>query len=147
MQMDDLPGLLAAGTGGAFVWGAIQLGKALINAFASRKLTTANAHIQEVAATAALNGEALELVRQARDDARAAWGEAKSARQDADDARRDASEARREANEARREAMDMARDMRRIKSAILSPYATLEKLREMVQDPPSSNGSYIPARP
>jgi len=146
--MDDLPGwALQAGTGGLFIWGAIQVAKALIAAVANRKVTDAAAHVQEVAATATLNGEALELVRQARDDAKAAWNEAKSARQDADDARRDAAEARREANEARREAQDMARDMRRIKSAIMSPYATLDQLRAMVSDPPSSNGtSYVPVR-
>lgn len=145
--MDDLPGwALQAGTGGLFIWGAIQLGKAIIAAFANRKVTDASARIQDATAAGRLNDEALELVRQARDDAKAAWEEASRARQDANDARRDAAEARREANEARREAMDMARDMRRIKSAILSPYATLEKLREMVQDPPSSNGTAFALR-
>ncbi len=134
--MSNWPGwlttVLGSGVGAAFLWGMVEVVK-----------TVANRRIREVTAADRLSDSALDLVRQARDDAQAAWAEARSARQDAESARRDASEARREANEARREAMDMARDFRRIKSAILSPYATLEALRAMVSDPPSSNGTTL----
>lgn len=132
--MADWPGWLTtaaqSGAGGLAIWGVIEI----IKTIANRQVTAATAADR-------LSDSALDLVRQARDDAQAAWGEARTARQDADSARRDASEARREATEARREAMDMARDMRRIRTAILSPYATLDGLRAMVSDPPSSNGT------
>lgn len=121
--------VLGSGFGAAVIWGIVVITKMLLNR-PMAQATTAEA----------LSGTALKLLEEARDDAKAARDEAKSARQDADSARRDASEARREATEARREAMDSVAEMRRWKSAILSPYATLEKLRDMVGDP-GANGT------
>lgn len=132
--MGDWPSwLLGSGVTGAFLYGFAEVVK-----------TIAGRKVREATAADKLSDSALDLVRQARDDAKSAWTEARSARQDADDARRDASEARREATEARREAMSAVASMRRITTAILSPYATLEGLRAMVSDPPpSSNGTAL----
>lgn len=128
--MGEWPTWLGGGAVGIFVYGAVQV----INTFARRKVTQATAADQ-------LSDSALALVRQAGEDAKAARDEARQARQDADSARRDASEARREATDARREAMTAVANMRRIVTAIQSPYASLEGLRAMVTDPPSSNGN------
>lgn len=122
--------LLSGSVGGGFIWGVVEVVK-----------TFSNRRIRDATAADKLSDSALELVRQARDDAKAAWQEAQNARRDADEARREASEARREATEARRDAMTAAANMRRLTNEILSPYATLERLRALVSDPPSSNGS------
>jgi uncharacterized membrane protein len=127
--MTDWPGwlttLLGSGIGGAFVWGIVEVVK-----------TIANRPLRDAQAADQLSDSALEHVREARDEAR-------QARQEANEARREASEARREAVEARREAMTAVARMRQLVTAIQSPYATIEQLRAMVADPPSSNGSAL----
>lgn len=125
-----LQGVLGSGIGAAFLWGFAEVVK-----------TIANRKLRDVTAADKLSDSALAMVERASTDAREARAEATQARRDADDARREASEARREATEARREAMVAVANMRRITTAILSPYASLEGLRAMVSDPPSSNGN------
>lgn len=140
--MTNLPSWLTSlSVGGLAIWGLIEIVKTLIRTFANRGVVRVNAADK-------LSDSALDLVRQAGDDAKAARDEARAARQDAAESRREASEARREADASRRAAEAIQRDFSRIKSAIMSPYATLDQLRAMVSDPPSSNGtSYTPARP
>ena len=84
-----------------------------------------------------ISGTAVKLIEQASKDA-------DDARREAAEARRDASEARREANDARRAAEDAAREVRMLKSAILSPYATLDGLRALISEGP---GNGIPRAP
>jgi uncharacterized protein (DUF3084 family) len=141
--MTDWPqwvALILGGTfGGAAIGGIVEVVKTIAN----RKVRDAAATVEQATAADRLSDSALEFMRQAGEDAKEARNEANQARRDADDARRDASEARREATEARRDAMTAVANMRRLTSAILSPYATLEGLRAMVSDPPSSNGTAL----
>ena len=58
--------------------------------------------------------------------------ETQSARLEAAEARREVGEVRRELGEVRREAEALARDLRNLRGAIMSPSATLERLRAMV---------------
>lgn len=127
---DWLVPLLGGSAGMGVVWGIVEIFK-----------TIANRPIRQVTAADMLSDSALEQVKQALAAAEEARKEAREARREADEARREANEARREAVEARRDAMNAAANMRRIVTAIQSPYATLEQLRAMVSDPPSSNGN------
>lgn len=54
------------------------------------------------------------------------------ARLEASEARREVAEVRRELGDVRREAEALARDLRNLRGAIMSPAATLERLRAMV---------------
>lgn len=132
--MTDWPqwvALLLGGTfGGAAIGGIVEV----IKTIANRKIRDATVSVEQATAADRLSDSALDHVREARDEAR-------QARQEANEARREASEARREAVEARREAMTAVARMRQLVTAIQSPYATLEQLRLMVSDPPSSNGN------
>jgi uncharacterized protein (DUF3084 family) len=130
---------LSGGVVGAFISGVVEV----IKTVSSRKVRAATVVDQ-------LSDTAMEQVKQAiaaaeaaRSDAHEARAEAREARQEAYSARQEAVEARRAANDARREAMDMSRDLSRLKTAILSPYASIEQLRAMVTDPPSANGSSV----
>lgn len=58
--------------------------------------------------------------------------EARNARAEAAEARREAQEARRELADVRREAEALIRDLRELRAAVLSPGATVERLRAMV---------------
>lgn len=58
--------------------------------------------------------------------------ETQRSRLEAAEARREVSEVRRELGEVRREAEALARDLRNVRGAIMSPTATLERLRAMV---------------
>ena len=58
--------------------------------------------------------------------------EAQRARLEASEARREVAEVRRELGDVRREAEALARDLRNLRGAIMSPTATLERLRAMV---------------
>jgi len=58
--------------------------------------------------------------------------ETQRARLEAAEARREVGEVRRELGEVRREAEALARDLRNLRGAIMSPAATLERLRAMV---------------
>lgn len=91
---------------------------AIINAFARRNVT-------KVEAADRLNESTLE------------WAERLKA--DAMSAREEAAGARLEMAAVRREAEALAWDLRRLRLAILDPYATLERLRLMVHG--SDNGS------
>lgn len=138
---------LSGGFGAAIVSGAVVIIRLALKLWANKPL---------VAVTVAdkLNDLGLELVRAAEASARLASADAKSARDearvardDAEQARRDAREARQEATEARREAMDANREFRRLKTAIMSPYATLDKLRELVGEPgPNGAGNVVAQR-
>jgi hypothetical protein len=78
-----------------------------------------------------LSGTAVKLIEQASKDA-------DDARREASEARREASDARREAVEARRAADEAERSVRYFRAAILSPSATLEGLRAMVNEGPGN---------
>lgn len=132
--MTDWPGWLQTALGSGVVGGFLYGFGVVVRTIANRK-------IRDATAADKLSDSALALVQQAGKDAKEARDEANQARRDADEARREASEARREATEARRDAMTAVANMRRLTSAILSPYASLEGLRAMVSDPPSSNGT------
>ena len=142
--MNNWGWVLGSGFGAALIWGAVALIKAIAWLIANRGITKANAEQIRAAAAEQISGTAADLVRQIRDDAHAeitrARVEVTEAKNEAVEARREASDARREAVEARREAMDISRDFRRLKTAILSPYATLDQLREMVGGDTGSNG-------
>ena len=58
--------------------------------------------------------------------------ETQRARLEASEARREVAEVRRELGDVRREAEALARDLRNLRGAIMSPTATLERLRAMV---------------
>lgn len=58
--------------------------------------------------------------------------ETQRARLEAAEARREVAEVRRELATVRREAEALARDLRNVRGAIMSPTATLERLRAMV---------------
>lgn len=62
------------------------------------------------------------------------------ARLEASEARREVAEVRRELGDVRREAEALARDLRNLRGAIMSPNATLERLRAMVGGGESTNG-------
>jgi hypothetical protein len=116
--------LVAVGT--AFVSGAGVV--TLVKGWYERKPTQARTIDQ-------LSDTAIEQVRQAVLDAGEARAAARDARREAEEARREANAARREAVEARIETMNAAASMRRLVSAILDPYMTIEELRKMVQQP------------
>lgn len=97
-----------------------------------------------VDAAADLADSALKLVAAAREEARQymdlARLDVQAARLDAVEARNEAAAARNEATQARREAMFAVATLRSRDLAILSPYATLESLREMVSQGPNGFG-------
>jgi Cdc6-like AAA superfamily ATPase len=97
-----------------------------------------------VDAAADLADSALKLVAAAREDARQAIEllrmDVNSARMEAAEARNEAAAARNEATQARREAMYAVATLRQRDLAILSPYATLESLRELVSQGPNGFG-------
>lgn len=94
-----------------------------------------------VDAAADLAKSALELVAAAREEARQymelARLDVSAARMEAKEARNEAAAARNEATAARREAMYAVNTLRSRDLAILSPYATLESLRELVNAGPN----------
>jgi hypothetical protein len=98
---------------------------AIVNTFANRRKV-------KVDAADVLSGAALEQVNSMLEQVRSARRDAEGARRDAEEARQSATRAWGEANEARRETMAVAAQLRRLTTEILSPAATLERLREMV---------------
>jgi len=136
--------------GGSFGGGVLGAIVVLARLYANRGIVKATTEQLKAAAADRLSDTAAEMVRQIREDARAEIARARvevtQARDEAVQARQEASEARREATEARREAMDANREFRRLKTAILSPYATVERLRELVGDP-GSNGTAAAVAP
>jgi|SRR5688572_30108196 len=91
-----------------------------------------------------LSESAMKLVHAAYEHARQqielARLEVHAARMDASEARNEAAAARNEATQARREAMFAVATLRQRDLAILSPYATLESLRDMVNSGPNGFG-------
>jgi len=106
-----------------------------------------NRHKIRVDAVDRLSDTTQDLVEAIRKDAREQMELARldvtAARRDALEARNEASAARAEATAARREAMEAVATVRRLTLAILSPYATLEGLRDMVNGPNGYGGSEI----
>lgn len=121
--------VLGSGFGAAVIWGIVVVIKLRMQQ-----------PITDAEAAGRLSDHALAMVQQAVDSAERAEARAEKASTDAERSRQEAAEARREATDARREAMDAMREFRRLKAAILSPYATLEVLREMVAEP-GNNGT------
>lgn len=95
-----------------------------------------------------LTENAMKMVAAIREDARQQFElsrlEIHAARMDVAEARNEAAAARNEATQARREAMYAVATLRTRDLAILSPYATLESLREMVSQGPNGFGG-VPA--
>ena len=90
---------------------------AIVTALARRKVT-------RVEAADLLNESALEF--------------ASTLKADAADARRELGEMRREMGEVRHEAEALAYELRRLRLAILDPFATLDQLRAMVSGGPGN---------
>lgn len=103
---------------------------AIVTALARRQVT-------RVEAASVLNESTLKWASNLMADA-------DEARRDAGEARREATEARREATDARRAAEDAAREARVLKTAIMSPYASLEGLRAMISDSPGNGVARVP---
>lgn len=99
----------------------------LVNAFTGRRGRKA-----EVADR--LSDSSLKWVEQFQE-------ETQRARLEAAEARREVAEVRRELAECRHEAEALVRDLRNLRGAILSPGATLDRLRAMVGGE-SSNGRF-----
>lgn len=122
---DVLQWLLGGGTAGAVVYGLTVI----VRAVAGLPLVRASAADR-------LSESAIKLIESAQKAADDAGKDAALARQEAN-------EARREASDARRAADDAERAVRYFRAAILSPNATLEGLRAMVNEGP---GNGVPAR-
>jgi hypothetical protein len=91
---------------------------AIITAFSRRR-------VSKVEAADRLNESTLEW-------AAAVKADAADARRETADARREMAEMRLEMSTVRREAEALAQDLRRLRLAILDPFATLDQLRSMV---------------
>lgn len=112
--------IIGSGFATAVIWGGVLLTRALLG----RPLIQASAADK-------LSDTAIKLITAAQKAAEKAEG-------DADEARKEATDARREAAEARRAADEAERAVRYFRSAILSPAATLEGLRAMVNEGPGN---------
>jgi len=130
--------LLGSGFGAALLYACVEL----VKTFTGRKVVQATAADR-------IADSALAMIEAARADAERSIAQARAyasdviaqaaqdvaaARRDTDEARRDAAEARREATAARKEAMDASASMRRLTTEIMSPYASLDRLRALVGD-------------
>lgn len=150
--MDDIWSVvLGGGTAGAVIYGLALIVRVIVSWISGRPLVQATVAER-------LNERALKLVEraersadEAQKDAEQARTEAAKTRQEArkeiSEAREEATLARREASDARRAAEDAERTVRALKSAILSPYATLEGLRAMVSEGPGNGVARTPAAP
>lgn len=85
-----------------------------------------------------LSDSSLKWVQEFQEEAARARLEATEARRETADMRREMAEVRRELGDVRREAETLAQDLRNLHGAIMSPTATLERLRAMVGG--TSNG-------
>ncbi len=79
-----------------------------------------------------LSDSSLKWVQEFQEEAQRARLEASEARRETSDMRREMAEVRRELGDVRREAETLAQDLRNVHGAIMSPTATLERLRAMV---------------
>lgn len=105
----------------------------LVQAFTGRKNRKA-----EVADR--LSDSSLKWVEQFQEETASARAEAAEARRETSEARREMAEIRRELAECRHEAEALARDLRNLRGAIMSPTATLDRLRAMVGGGSTANG-------
>lgn len=110
-----LVSLVLGGTSGAAIWKMIS----------ERKL-------RKVEVTDRFSDSTLKWVEQFQEEASRARQEASDARRETSEARREMAEMRREMATVRTEAENLARDLRNVRGAIMSPTATLERLRAMV---------------
>lgn len=97
----------------------------LVNAFTGRKGRRA-----EVADR--LSDSSLKWVQEFQEETQHQRTEAAEARREAAEARREVAQVRLELANVRREAEALAIDLRNLRGAIMSPTATLERLRAMV---------------
>lgn len=81
-----------------------------------------------------------EEAQRARQEAQAAREETRQSRLEAAEARREVAEVRRELSDVRHEAERLAADLRNMRGAIMSPTATIERLRAMVGGADYPNG-------
>lgn len=143
--------LLGGSTAGAVIYGLALIMRVILSWLGGRPLVQATVAER-------LNERALKLVERAEKSADEAQKDAEQARQEASktrqearleisEARQEAASARREAADARRAAEDAERTVRALKSAIMSPYATVEGLRQMVAEPPGNGVARVPAPP
>lgn len=134
--------VLGGGTAGAVIYGLAMIVRVLVAWRSGRPLVQATVSER-------LDERALRLVERAEKSADEAQKDAERAREEAaktraearkeiTEAREEATLARREAADARRAAEDAERTVRALKSAILSPYATVEGLRQMVAEGPQN---------
>ena len=79
-----------------------------------------------------LSDSSLKWVQEFQEETSRARAEAAEARRETSEARREMADLRREVAAVRTEAEGLARDLRNVRGAILSPTATLERLRAMV---------------
>lgn len=79
-----------------------------------------------------LSDSSLKWVQEFQEETGRARQEAAEARRETSEARREMAEVRREIAAARAEAEVLAQDLRNLRGAIMSPTATLERLRAMV---------------
>lgn len=108
---------------------------ALIQAFTGRRTRKA-----EVADR--LSDSSLKWVQEFQEEASRARQEAADARRETSEARREMADLRREVAVVRTEAEGLAQDLRNVRGAIMSPTATIERLRAMVDGGGSTNGRY-----
>lgn len=111
---------LSGGVGAAAVYAVVLL----VKAFLGRPLIQASAADR-------LSGTAIKLIESAQKAADEAGKDAAQARQEANEARREAADARRAADNAERV-------VNYFRAAILSPNATVEGLRQMVNEGPGN---------
>jgi len=124
---------------------AIVLGSGVLGAVATKTIDWLRGRKGDnVDAATELADYAMKLVAAAYEDARQkmelARLDVQSARMEVAEARNEAAAARNEATQARREAMFAVATLRQRDLAILSPYATIESLRELVSQGPNGFG-------
>lgn len=100
--------------------------------------TLARRKVTKVEAADRLNESTLEWAEQLKADAA-------SARRDAHEARLEANGARVEMAAVRYEAESLAYELRRLRLAILDPYASIDKLRQLISEGPGNGVPHTPA--
>jgi chromosome segregation ATPase len=84
----------------------------------------------------------LKWVQEFQEETARARTEAAEARRETSEARRELADMRREMATVRSEAESLARDLRTLRGAIMSPTATIERLRSLVDPGGATNGRY-----
>jgi transposase-like protein len=109
-------------------------GAAIFKLVAERKL-------RRVEVADRFSDSTLKWVQEFQEETARARTEAAEARRETSEARRELADMRREMATVRSEAESLARDLRTLRGAIMSPTATIERLRSLV-DPGATNGRY-----